>query len=131
MMDLFKGKGSILDCCDYRDITVGDAVAGHWHGWLRGKLNGPFENFASPNQFGSRAKRSTALASHTVKAWLQWCRLRSTSAGALFLDAVSAFAEVFRELLFGRPWFFACRNEEKLRKHWQDPANTKTSLVRN
>ena len=80
-------------------MQVGDAVAGHYHSWLRSTVSGPYENAASPTQFGSRKHRSTALASHIVKGWLQWHRLRSSSAGVVFIDAISAFAAVLRELV--------------------------------
>ena len=88
----------MLDCEAFRDVIVEDAIASHYHGWLRTLVYPAFEASACDNQLGSRARRSTAQAAHIVRAWLRWCRVSSASAAVLFVDVIAAFDEDLREL---------------------------------
>ena len=92
----------MLDCDAFRDVIVEDAVASHYHAWMRTLVYPAFDASACDNQLGSRARRSTAQAAHMVRAWMRWCRNASACAAALFVDVIAAFDEVMRELFLER-----------------------------
>ena len=103
MAEIFKNKGSSLDCTAFRDVMVSDAPASQYHAWIRALVNPYFEQGSRNTQFGSRKLRATAQAAHCVRGWLKLCRMRGSSGAVLFLDVISAFDEVMRELFLGGP----------------------------
>jgi hypothetical protein len=103
MAEIFKNKGSSLDCTAFRDVMVSDAPASQYHAWIRALVNPYFEQGSRDTQFGSRKLRATAQAAHCVRGWLKLCRSRCSSGAVIFLDIISAFGEVMRELFLGAP----------------------------
>ena len=64
----------------------------------------PRYNSAMPDtQFGATALREADFATHILVTFMEICRKRKKSFIGLFVDLVTAFDRVIRELVFGIP----------------------------
>ena len=103
VVDIFKHKGSPLDCDAYRGILL----AAHMMKVVLSQLLRPLAPVVDAHlpleQMGAVASRGTDFGTHLVTSFQEAVAVKGWSSGLLFVDLTKAFDRVLRELLFGFP----------------------------
>eukprot|EP00973_Karenia_brevis_P049845 6921412-Karenia_brevis.AAC.1 len=76
MANLFKGKGSSMDCDASRGLLIADHASKPMAGIIQDRVMPSYKNFVGENQFGATPGLGTALANHVVRTFMDVCRLR-------------------------------------------------------
>ena len=100
-IELYKGKGPVLQCKSYRDVLVSDIVGKAYHKTLRNRLMPVLNRVGLDTQCGGLGSRGSDFGAHIVRQFLDYCRVSKTSGAVLFVDVVGAFASVVREIVLG------------------------------
>ena len=104
LVPLFKGRGDPRAPSSFRSIFVSDCTAKVHHKWLRRSLEARWSQDQHSLQLGGRPGIGCDLAHHCVQAALAWCRSKTMSFSATFLDLKAAFYSVHRGAIFQGPW---------------------------
>ena len=68
---------------------------------LQWEVNPRYVEYVSCDQFGGVPKRGSALASHTIRTFMDLCRSFGLSFLVIFIDLSKAFDRAIRELVMG------------------------------
>ena len=101
LLVLYKGKGSPSDCDSYCGLLISDHIAKILTTLLQVHMNDAYVDEVGPDQHGAVRGRSTALASLTLRAFIDMCRLKAWSCFVLFVDLSKAFDYAVREVVMG------------------------------
>ena len=99
VQELWKGKADPAQCRSYRDIFVEDHIGKVYASELREQVLPYYTGHALQTQCGGIDGRGADLAVHMAASVRGAAEALDRSAGILFMDVVSAFASMARELL--------------------------------
>ncbi len=98
MVDLYKGKGSASNCKNSRGILISDALGKHLQKTDSDSVKDAYDRYVPENQCGNIG---TEYATHIVREFQRWARANGLSSLILFMDLISAFYSVIRQLVIG------------------------------
>ena len=99
LFELCKGKGPHSQVKSYRGILLVNCIGKAYRRVLRGELLDNAIKHFTETQFGGLPHRGTEQASHMLRLFLEFHHQRSSSAGVVFVDAVSAFYVVLKQIV--------------------------------
>ena len=100
MANIWKGKDHVKHCQSSRGVLVADWSAKLIPKQLRGSMTHVLD-FLHNGQCGGRRHRSIDFVAHTSQAFFSRARTRRKPAAVIFMDVISAFYSMLREILFG------------------------------
>ena len=105
IVSLYKNKGDIQDCTNYRAIKLMSHTMKLWERVIEQRLRKKVE--ISENQFGFMPGRSTMEAIHLIRQYMEYHRLQKKDMHLVFLDLEKAYDKIPREVLW---WTMAKKN---------------------
>ena len=103
IFELYKNKGSRLDCGNFRDITLGHITSKPFAASMRNKAYQAFRGKALDTQFGALRARGTDFAHLSMRASYDFAAATSQAIGGIFVDVEKAFARLCRALVLPAP----------------------------
>ena len=103
IIELYKGKGSRLECGNFRDVTLGHVTSKPLAACLRHKAHLAFRRVALDTQFGALKSRGTDMAHLFVRASFDAAAATGQSIAGIFIDVEKAFARLCRALILPTP----------------------------
>lgn len=101
LVDLYKKKADAAECSSYRGLLVSDHYAKAFIGKLRDAMTDQVKDETPCDQYGGCVGGGTDYPMHVVKSLIAYAALSSQSVFVLFIDLVSAYDSVVREVAFG------------------------------
>jgi hypothetical protein len=101
LQECYKGKGDQDVCDSFRGLLISDHMGKTLTSLLQLHLNERYTAYVTVNQFGAVRRRGTALASHTLRSFMDACRLMGYSIAIIFVDLSKAFDLIVRQLVLG------------------------------
>ena len=101
LTQLFKGKGDYAVCSNFRGICVSDLAAKVYHSWLRRRSMPMLESIIPDSFFGGFRRRGTDMALLMSREIWVLAHSRSQSVAQIFLDIISAFDALVRQVILG------------------------------
>ena len=104
LCELFKNKGLSTDVSNYRDIMLGDISGKFITKYIRKSLL-PFAlQYSRTTQFGGGFNGGeTSFAHLYIRLAIDICKIHNKSCSVLFIDVISAFASLMRNVFFYNP----------------------------
>ena len=101
LITLYKGKGPTSDVDSYRGLLISDHIGKVLTTLLQWAINDLYVDQVGSSQYGAVPGRSTALASLSLRSFLDLCKLKNWSCFVLFVDLSKAFDYAIREVVMG------------------------------
>ena len=99
MVPIFKGKGCVLECNNYRGIKLMSHTMKLWERIIEARLR-EITNIAD-NQFGFRPGKSTTEPIFALRMLQEKYREKNKEVHIVFVDLERAYDRVHRELIYG------------------------------
>ena len=112
MLELYKQKGAITECSNYRGLLIGDHIAKCIISLLQDSITPKYCEAMLAEQMGGVPSGGTEYASHLIRSVIDYAAMKSLSVFILFVDLEKAYDRVIREILFG---FGSMSAQEQLR----------------
>ena len=103
MYQVWKRKGSVLDCSSYRAILVSSSIGKAIHSVFRRQCSEALDSTSTPMQVGGRRGHPVQLVIHAARLFQEAVQQRKKSSALIFVDLREAFHRVARPLVFGGP----------------------------
>ena len=103
LVDLSKKKGDPAECSSSRGLFVSDHFAKCFIGKLRDEIKPTIKDFTPEDQFGGCEGGGTDYRAHVVRSLIEYAAMAQMSILVLFVDLVSAYDSVVREIVLGFP----------------------------
>ena len=103
IVELYKNKGSRLECSSFRDITLGHVMTKPFAASIRDTAHSAFSSRTLDTQFGALKGRGTDLAHLSMRASYDYAAATSQAMGGIFVDVEKAFARLCRSLVLPAP----------------------------
>ena len=100
LMELYKKRGPLDEAGSHRGILLSDAMAKHMHRFYRAPASQVLARKARDTQCGGIGKKGTDFAHHILQEFADVARSRGVAMVGVFVDVVSAFYTVLRQLAF-------------------------------
>ena len=101
LFSIWKRKGSVLQCDNYRAILVSSCLGKAAHWTFRKKCSPLLDTISTPLQVGGRAGCPVQLAIQAARLFQEMSRQRGASCALIFVDLKEAFHRVARPLVHG------------------------------
>ena len=100
LKELLK-KGSKLECDNYRGLLISNHVSKAASDILDEAIEPLYDMYVPTEQCGATKKRSTDMATHIVRGFIDLAALRCMSCCVIYIDLIKAFDCAIRETVIG------------------------------
>jgi hypothetical protein len=97
LVPIFKNKGGVQSCTNYRGIKLMRHTMKLWEGIIEHRLRGVTN--VTENQFGSMPRRSTMEAIFLIRQLMEICREQKKDLHIIYIDLEKAYDKVARNVM--------------------------------